>query len=122
LVVNDGVVDSDPASTTATVNEPSSGPSVTKIVVRVEQKGPNHQAIAEVYTEKGTPVSGVFFFNSSPLGSDSDTAGGRGFAKLESDKVQGASGSDVFRINITSPTSGVLTCNVSVSQGTNMCQ
>jgi hypothetical protein len=112
----------DSKSTVLVVNETMAGPSVFKIVIRVGQKGPNHQAIAEVYSEKGTPVTGEFYFNSAFMNGDSDTVGGGGFARLESNKVQGAKGSDVFEIKITNPGSGVLTCSVSVSQGTNMCQ
>jgi hypothetical protein len=101
---------------------PASGPAVSMIVLTVTQKGPNHQAVAEVYSDQGVLVEGQFSFNGGFLNAASSTVGGQGFAKLQSNKVQGAQGSDVFTIDITNPTSGVLTCSVSVSQGTNTCQ
>lgn len=40
---------------------------------------------------------------------------------MVSSKVQGAQGTDVFAIEVTSLASGVLTCSVSVAQGANTC-
>ena len=121
-----GTVNTEAITDTATVTftEPAEGPTVSKIVIKVEQKGPNHQAVAEVHSDKGVTVSGDFFYPVSTtfLNSDSDTVGGRGFAKLESTKVQGAQPSEVFTIKIASPASGVLECSVSVTQGSNTCQ
>jgi len=102
------------------------GPAVTKIVIKVEQKGPNYQAIAEVYSDRDTLIEGDFYLNSTTtiLNSDSGTVGGKGFVKLQSIKVPSAqlSGSDdVFTITIITPNSGVLECSVSVAQGTEIC-
>ena len=90
------------------------GPKVTQIIIWVEQKGPNYQAIAQVYADQDTLIEGDFFdLNGDFLNSDSGTVGEEGFVRLQSKKVRAG---DVFTISITNPKSGVTEC--SVSEGT----
>jgi len=110
------------ATVNVTVDHPDAGGAITKIVIRVERKGPNYQAAAEVHAEKGTAVTGDFTLDGAPLNRDSDSVGGRGFTVLQSDKVQGLSGSDTFALEIVTPSAGVTGCSTSVSQGVNTCQ
>jgi len=90
-----------------TVDHPDGGGAVAKIVIRVERKGPNYQAAAEVHAEKGSSVTGDSTLNGAPLNRDSDSVGGRGFTVLQSDKVQGLSGSDTFAVEIVTPSGAV---------------
>jgi hypothetical protein len=92
------------------------------IVLTVSQKGPNTEAVAEVYTAQGVTVEGQFLLNAAPLNSASSSVSGQGFAKLQSNKVQGVQAGDIFTINITAPTSGVLTCSATLAQGAVTCQ
>lgn len=119
---DDGATDTDSQSQDVSVSEPSGSASVSQIVLKVEKKGPNYSAVAEVYAENGTSVTGDFYLNDVFLNSATQTVGTGGFATLKSAKEKGLSGSDVFKITITSPTSGVLTCSVSVSDGSKTCQ
>ena len=81
------------------------GPTVTKIVIKVEQKGPNYQAIADVYSDQDTLIEGTFDWDGLVLNSDSGTVvGGEEFVRLQSKKVR-ASGE--FTITITNTTLSV---------------
>ena len=91
------------------------GPTVFEIVIWVEQKGPNYQAIAEVYADQDTLIEGTFDWNDDFLNLDSGTVvGGEKFVRLQSKKVRASGGK--FTITITNATSGVATCSVSVGE------
>ncbi len=91
--------------------------SVAKIVMRIDKKGPNFSAVAEVYSDRGTVVEGDFTLAGEPARTTSGTVGRKGFAKLTSNKYQGIGGSgQLFGFSITSPTEGVLACSISVDE------
>ena len=97
------------------IPQASGGASVSHIVIWVEQKGPNYQAIAEVHSVQDTLIKGEFFFGTELLNPASGTVGEEGFVRLQSKKVR-ASGE--FTITITNATSDVVTCSVSVGEKT----
>jgi len=97
------------------IPQASGGASVSHIVIWVEQKGPNYQAIAEVHSVQDTLIEGEFFFGTELLNSASGTVGEEEFVRLQSKKVRTSGG---FTITITNATSGLVTCSVSVGEKT----
>ena len=112
---NEGTPSVEASGTTAAPPPPGSA-DVSQIDIRVERKGPNHQAIVEVYAPQGTLINADFSHTNGAAGSDSDTVGGRGSVKLQSEKIRGDVAGGEFTIVITNASTGsmVTTCTATV--------
>lgn len=93
---------------------------VSQIVLTVEHKGPNTDVAATVSATPGTTVTGDFSYNGAFLSSASGSVNGQGTATLTSGKVRNAASSDTFTLTLSGST-GVMSCNVTVSAGSQTC-